>query len=214
MIIPTDQYWFLVKVAISSKFGSKRWFISYSWVTVFILKLDRSECIILYDNVIPKTGYAGLRDYVENLKSPCRTPHWSPHPTQKDDPDPVVADSDPIVANSVHRTPAREGWSLPRQGRDHLLQWDVEISVGFFTETTGSIRNPETRRTPSIILIYVTCIRLKNWLDQTNHNLQSNINKNQYYYKWALAVFTSNSNDGETADTGSGSHNSITLKIK
>ena len=39
--------------------------------------------------------------------------------------------------------------SLPRQGRDHLFQWDVWISVGFFTETTGSLRNPETLRNPS-----------------------------------------------------------------
>ena len=50
----------------------------------------------------------------------------------------------------MHRTPAqnsqREGRSLPRQGRDHLFQWNVGISVGFFTETTGNLRNPETRR--------------------------------------------------------------------
>ena len=28
------------------------------------------------------------------------------HPTEKDDPDPVVADSDPLVASSVPRLPA------------------------------------------------------------------------------------------------------------
>ena len=65
----------------------------------------------------------------------------------------VVADSDPLVAISVHRTPAqnpqREARSLPRQGRGHLSQWDDRISVGFFTETTGPLHNPETRRTPS-----------------------------------------------------------------
>ena len=64
-----------------------------------------------------------------------------------------MADSDPLGASSVHRTPAqnsqREGRSLPRQGRDHLFQWDVGISVGFLTETTGSLRNAEIRRTPS-----------------------------------------------------------------
>ena len=53
----------------------------------------------------------------------------------------------------MHRTPAqnlqREGRSLPREGRDHLFQWEVGISVGFSTETTGSQRNPETRRNPS-----------------------------------------------------------------
>ena len=78
---------------------------------------------------------------------------------KKDDPDPVVADSDPVVADSdplvassvqafCARNSQREGRSLQRQGRDHPFQWDVGISVGFFTETIGSLRNPETRRTP------------------------------------------------------------------
>ena len=53
---------------------------------------------------------------------------------------------------SLRRTHAqnsqREGRSLPRQGRDNLFQRDVGISVGFFVETTGSLRNPETRHTP------------------------------------------------------------------
>ena len=39
-----------------------------------------------------------------------------------------------------------DGQSLPRQCQDHLFQGDVGISVGFFTETTGSLCNPETRR--------------------------------------------------------------------
>ena len=38
---------------------------------------------------------------------------------------------------------------MPRQGRDNLFQWDVGISVRFFTENTGSLRNTETRRNPS-----------------------------------------------------------------
>ena len=32
---------------------------------------------------------------------------------------------------------------------------DVGICVGFFTETTGSIRNPKTRRNPSYIYSYI-----------------------------------------------------------
>ena len=56
---------------------------------------------------------------------------------------------DPLVASSVHGT--RNGRSLPRQGRDHLSQWGMGISVVFFTETTGSLRNPETRCTPSYV---------------------------------------------------------------
>ena len=62
---------------------------------------------------------------------------------------------DPLVAISVWvfcaRNSQREGRSLPRQGRDHLFQWGMGISVGFFTETTGSLRNTETRRTPSYV---------------------------------------------------------------
>ena len=99
------------------------------------------------------TSYAGFRDYVGSLKSPWRTLHWSPHPTEKEDPDSLVENSDPLVASSVRvfwaRNSQREGRSLPREGRGPLFQWDVGISVGFSTGTTGSLRNPETRRTPS-----------------------------------------------------------------
>ena len=74
-------------------------------------------------HTVHMTDYAGPRNYAENLQSSWRTPH-----------------SDPLVASSVHRTPAqnlqREGRSLPPEGRDHLFQWDVGISVGFSTETT------------------------------------------------------------------------------
>ena len=104
------------------------------------------------------TGYAGSRDYVGNLKSSWRTPHWSQNPPEKDDPAPLVGDFDPLVASSVWLFCAwhsqREGRSLPGQVRDHIFQWDVGISVGFSTGTTGSLRNPESRRTPSIV-IYV-----------------------------------------------------------
>ena len=72
-----------------------------------------------------------------------RTPHWSQHPTEKDDPDLIVADSDPLVASSVRvfcarnsqregrslplqgRSLPRQGRSLPRQGLGPLFQWDV-----------------------------------------------------------------------------------------
>ena len=45
----------------------------------------------------------------------------------------------------------REGRSLPREGRGPLFQRDVGISLGFFTETPGFLRNPKTRRTPSYL---------------------------------------------------------------
>ena len=52
--------------------------------------------------------------------------------------DPLVEDSDPLVASSMRvfcaRNSQREAWSLPREGRDHLIQWDVGISVGFSTD--------------------------------------------------------------------------------
>ena len=75
-----------------------------------------------------------------------------PH-TEKDYPDPLVADSEPLVASSMRvfcaRNSQREGRSRPREVLDHLFQWDVGISVGFSTGTIGSLRNPETRYTPS-----------------------------------------------------------------
>ena len=92
------------------------------------------------------------REPVVSVKNPTLIPTY---PTEKDDPDPDVADSDPLVASSMRvfcaRNSQREGRSLPRHGRDHLFLWDVVgISVGFSTGTTGSLRNPETRRrTPS-----------------------------------------------------------------
>ena len=57
-----------------------------------------------------------------------------------------MADSDPLVASSVRVFCARNS---QREGRDHLIQCRMGISAGFFRETTGSLRNPETRRTPS-----------------------------------------------------------------
>ena len=42
------------------------------------------------------------------------------------------------------RNSQREGRSLPRQGRDHLSQWDVGISVEFSTETTDSYVIPRS----------------------------------------------------------------------
>ena len=47
------------------------------------------------------------------------------------------------------RNSQREGRSLPREGRGPLFQKAIGISVGFSTETTGSLRNPEKRRTQS-----------------------------------------------------------------
>ena len=71
------------------------------------------------------TDYAGSRDYVGNLYSPWRTPHWSPPPTEKDDPDPLVEDSDPPVTSSVRvfcaRNSQREGRSFLREGRDNFF---------------------------------------------------------------------------------------------
>ena len=44
-------------------------------------------------------GYAGPRNYVGNLQSPWWTAQISRHPTEKQE-------SDPLVASSVHSTPA------------------------------------------------------------------------------------------------------------
>ena len=42
-----------------------------------------------------------------------------------------------------------------RNERD-LFQWGIGISVGFFTETTGFLPNPETRRTPSFVCVSIS----------------------------------------------------------
>ena len=84
-------------------------------------------------------------------------PTLIPTSPEKEDPDPLVKDSDPLVARSVR---VRVLWTelatrgSSTTGRGPLFQWDVGISVWFSTETTDSIRNPETRRTPSYM--YVT----------------------------------------------------------
>ena len=61
--------------------------------------------------------YDGLRR-VSGLRSEpvvfVENPTRSPHLTEKDDPDPVVAESDPFVVSSVHRTPAQNS---QREGR-------------------------------------------------------------------------------------------------
>ena len=107
--------------------------------------------VCVYNGVRRVSGLR--REPVVSLKNPTLIPnsHW------KDDPDPLVGDSDPLVASSVRvfcaQNSQREGRSLPREGRDHLFLWDVGISVGFSTGTTGSLRNPETRRTPSYVTI-------------------------------------------------------------
>ena len=63
-----------------------------------------------YPVFVHMTGYAGSRDYVRNLQFPWRTPHRSTHPTEKQESDPLVADSDPppvadsdpLIVSSVH----------------------------------------------------------------------------------------------------------------
>ena len=42
--------------------------------------------------------------------------------------------------------------------RDHFSQWGMGIGVGFFTETTGSLRNPGVQRSPSYSLCIYTII--------------------------------------------------------
>ena len=64
-----------------------------------------------------------------------KNPTLIPIPTERNDPDPVMTDSD-----------LREGLSLSQQGQDNFSQWGMGISVGFFTETTSFLRNPMVER--------------------------------------------------------------------
>ena len=79
------------------------------------------------------TGYAGSRDYVG---TPQRTPHRSTHSPEKQTPTLSKEFNVSCELFEVTRT-------------ESVIQWDVWISVGSSAETTGSIRNPETWRTPS-----------------------------------------------------------------
>ena len=54
--------------------------------------------VVVYDGVRQVSGLR--REPVVSVKNT----HW------KDDPDPVMADSDPLVASFVHRTPAQIFW--------------------------------------------------------------------------------------------------------
>ena len=63
-----------------------------------------------------------------------------------------TSDSDPLAASSVRLC----AQNSQREGRSPVFKWDVWIDVGSTTQTAGSLRNPETRRTPSYIC---TCQR-------------------------------------------------------
>ena len=93
------------------------------------------------------TGYAGSQDYVGTQQSPQKTPHRSTHPTEKHTPtlsQEFCADCELFeLTSNPHRTLAK--------GSESVFQWDVRICVGSSEETAGSLRNPETRRTPSYI---------------------------------------------------------------
>ena len=83
-------------------------------------------------------GYAGSRDYVG-------TPHQSTHPTKKQNStlsQELCAGCELFeVISNPHRTLAR--------GSEFVFLWDMWICVGSSVETAESLRNLETRRTPS-----------------------------------------------------------------
>ena len=125
--------------------------------------------------ILHMTGYAGSRDYVGNLQSPWRTPHRSTHPTEKQDSDPLVADSDLRVASSVHRTPAQNS---QREGRSPVFQWDVWISVGSSTEIAG-FRDPAYPVMCTSIL-YWECMHLMHMVGLLQeNNIVGRLNQNQ-----------------------------------
>ena len=65
-----------------------------------------------------------------------------------------------------------------REGRDHLFHWDMGISVGFSIETTGPLRNPETRRNPSILTLQLAVLLVIGVYQQRLHLLNdSNVEK-------------------------------------
>ena len=52
----------------------------------------------------------------------------------------------PQIVRNLHRIVTR--------GSESTFQWDTQICVRSSTETAGSLRNPETRRTPSFVIVH------------------------------------------------------------
>ena len=122
-------------------------YFEYTPMSWFILKFaelsSHSQSTGIYDGV---RQVWGLRiEPVVYVENPTRIPtsHW------KRGIRPSRGRFRPSRCEFRAQNLQREGRSLPREGRGPLFQWDVGINVGFFTETTGSLRNPKTRRTPS-----------------------------------------------------------------
>ena len=149
----TLKWKYYIKMTLTRK-NTVQW---YYLQDTFLLKVYFTS-IPIYDGVRRVSGLRRLP--VVSVKNPTLIPTshrkgWSR---------PCRGRLRPSRCDSVHRTLAqnsqREGRSLPRQGRYHLFRLDVGISVGFYTETTGSLRNPKTRRTPPYLS---TCKMINNW---------------------------------------------------
>ena len=111
---------------------------AFQWATSF----EEVSTVRTYDGVRRVSGLR--REPVVSVKNCTLIPtsHWKRWSR------PCRDRLQPSRCEFCARNSQREGRSLPRQGRDHLFQWDVGIIVGFSTDTIGSLRNPETRRNP------------------------------------------------------------------
>ena len=88
--------WDVQNLEIKFKFAGKVGMLqrdgNYHWKDVCFIFRMAISLFSCRTYSLHMTGYTGSRDYVGNLWSPWRTPHWSQHPTEKYDPDPVVAE--------------------------------------------------------------------------------------------------------------------------
>ena len=115
-------------------------FLIFKVNTLFCLNLfaRNTELVDIWRRV------SGLRrDPAVSTEAPTHihTPHC------KTDYDPLVRVLCGLLITSKVRNPRR---ILPK-GSESVFQWNVWIGVESSAETAGSLRNPETRRTPSYV---------------------------------------------------------------
>ena len=107
-------------------------------------------------------GVRRVSGLLQGTFSHIEEPHADPHISLKKR-TPTLSWKTPTLSLRVSCTElATKGSESATTGSGPLFQWDVGISVGFSTETTGFLPNPWTRRTPSyqsnICFFYRTCI--------------------------------------------------------
>ena len=95
------------------------------------------------------TRHRSLYDGVRRVSGLRRDPAVSTHPTEQQ----TSTLSQESCAGYLLLQSVRNPHRILARGSESVFKWDVWIGVGSSAENAGSLRNSETRRTPSIIYI-------------------------------------------------------------